>query len=89
MASTAHGVLSANTVTSVTVDSGWGGIVVINRAQEGIIWCRVDGGTPAVAGADSYAVLGAREFPMRRRGEAVTVKMLTDDVRAYSVEAVR
>lgn len=86
MADTAHGTLTANQVTTVTITSGYGGIEVVNRDMQGAIWVRLDGTNPQVAGADSYVVLGARSFPTRKRG-AVTVKMVSDADRAYSVEA--
>jgi len=91
VASTVHGTLTANAVATVTVDPGMGGIVVVNRDQTGAIWVRTDGIAPTVGGAGSYVVLGAREFPMSRaevRKGAVTVKLISEAGRAYSVEAV-
>lgn len=89
MASTAHGALAANVVTTVTLTSGQKGIVVVNRTLDGgVIWARVDGVAPTVAGADSYVVLGAREFPVRDHFTAVTVKLLSTTVRDFSVEAM-
>ncbi len=86
MASTAHGTLTANVVTSVSITSGNRGIVVVNRATDGgALWVRLDGQNPAIAGADSFVVLGAREF-MLRRNTAHTVKIISDGARPYSVE---
>lgn len=91
MASTAHGTLTANTVTSVSITPGSGGVVVVNRDQAGAIWVRIDGQDPALFGNNSYVVLGARDFPMsraqRQRGDVV-VKLLSDTARTYSVEAI-
>lgn len=89
MAHTAHGVLTADQVTTVDIEAGRsGGIVVVNRDQVGVIWVRLDGTDPQVEGADSYAVFGAREFDFgrRRSQQATTVKMLSDADRAYTVE---
>lgn len=89
MAATAHGTLTANQITEVTVTSGGGGVVVVNRTPDGgVMWVRVDGEDPVPAGEDTYVVLGAREFPLRTRYRPVTVKMVSDSVRAYSVEAM-
>lgn len=91
MASTAHGTLTANTVTSVSITPGSGGVVVVNRDQAGAIWVRIDGQDPTLFGANSYVILGAREFPMSRRqiqNGDVVVKMLSDAARTYSVEAI-
>jgi hypothetical protein len=86
VAATAHGTLTANTVTSVTVTADTDGLQVVNRSKTGAIWVRIDGGTPAVAGADSFVVLGVRSFSIRIKG-ALTVKLISDDALDYSVEA--
>jgi len=91
MASTQHGVLTANQVTSVTITPDRGGFVVVNRSLEGTIWVTYDGTDPVIGGAGSYVVFAAREFPLNanvvRRG-AITVKLLAADANAYSVEAI-
>lgn len=90
MALTAHGTLAPDVVTTVTVDSGRGGIVVVNRQQSGAIWVRIDGVDPAVNGANSYIVLGAREFVAGQRNRQVVpieVRMLSTAAVDYSVEA--
>lgn len=87
MAVAAHGTLSANQVTTVTVTPGPHGITVTNRSMAGEIWVRVDGHDPAVAGPDTFVVLGTRTFPQRQRGAPLTVKLLATEARAYSVEA--
>lgn len=88
MASTAHGGLTADTVKSVEVEAGRKGVVVVNRAQTGVIWVRLDGTDPVVEGGGTYAVFGAREFDLPRvqQGATVTVKMVADSALAYSVE---
>jgi hypothetical protein len=89
MAHTAHGVLTAGQVTTVDVEAGRsGGIVVVNRDQAGVIWVRLDGVNPQVEGVDSYAVFGAREFQLGRRQveQSTSVKLLSDADRAYTVE---
>lgn len=89
MASTAHGTLTANVVTTVVVTPGWQGIEVVNRANQGVIWVRIDGADPVPEADDSYAVLGARQFPIRRDGTAdpISVKLISDAGRGFSVEA--
>lgn len=92
MASTTHGVLTADQVSTVTIAPGTGGFVVVNRDLTGEIYVRFDGTPPTVGGVDSYVVLGAREFPMTRaqvqRGP-VDVKLISTGARKYSVEAVQ
>jgi hypothetical protein len=91
MPSTAHGTLAPGVVTTVVLRPGEEGIVVVNRDLAGEIWVRIDGQDPGVAAADSYVVLGAREFPLPRRviqKQSVTVKLVSDAARAYSVEAM-
>jgi hypothetical protein len=89
MATTSHGALTANTVKQIELESGRGGIVVVNRTQEGIIWVRIDGQDPVPEGAGTYAVFGAREFPLTRNQQnyPIDVRMITDEDRAYTVEA--
>lgn len=86
MAATAHGYLTADEVTTVSVDARAAGVEIVNRSPPGAIWVRFDGQDPQIAGAGSYVVLGARSFEPGRRG-AVTVKLISDADRAYSVEA--
>lgn len=90
MAATAHGTLTANQVATVTVDWTSGGVVVVNVAQSGAIWVRLDGQNPVPYAAGSYAVYGARDFPLRRHSASTstTVKLISDAARAYSVEAI-
>lgn len=89
MTATAHGSLTANTVKTVQIDSGRGGIVIVNRDQQGIIWVRIDGVDPQPETAGTYAVFGAREFALTRNQQAVPidVRMVSDVTRKYSVEA--
>lgn len=92
MPKTAHGTLTANTVTTVQIVPGEEGIVVLNRDLEGSVWVRIDGQDPVIGAADSYVVLGAREFPMSRKEinkQIVTVKLIADDGRTFSVEAIQ
>lgn len=91
MASTAHGVLTANVVTTLSIDAGNGGLVVVNRSLEGVIWVRIDGQDPQIAGEGTYAVFGARDFPISRyrlRSGPIIVKLISDTARAYTVEAI-
>lgn len=91
MASTVHGALAANTVTTVTLRPGNQGLIVINRDMAGEIYVRVDGQDPQILGADSYVVLGARYFPLPRtviQQQLITIKLIASVARNYSVEAV-
>lgn len=92
MARSTHGTLAAGVVTTVTITPGEEGIVIVNRDLTGTIWARIDGQAPAVEADGSYVIIGAREFPMSRTQVglgAVTVKLLSDAVRKFSVEAVQ
>lgn len=85
---TVHGTLVADEITTAVVTAGGRGVVVVNRTLDGLpIWVRVDGEDPEPATEDTYVVLGAREFPLRRFSE-VTVKLLAPDARDFSVEAM-
>lgn len=93
MPKTAHGTLTANTVSTVNVTPGDEGLVIVNRSLEGELWVRIDGRDPAIGGSDSYVVIGAREFPMTRRMVqtvgGLNVKLISDADRAFSVEAIQ
>ena len=84
MAASAHGQLVASQVTTVTVDTEFAGIEVVNRSQTGSIWIRFDGGAPAIGGAGSFVVLGSRWFTPKR-GQ-VTVKLISNENLYFSVE---
>lgn len=89
---TAHGTLTAGSVTTVTIVPGEEGIVVVNRDLDGELWVRLDNQDPAVGQAGSYVVIGARVFPMARpdvRKGITNVRLIADADRAYSVEAVQ
>jgi hypothetical protein len=92
MAKTTHGTLSANSVASVSITPGYEGIVVVNRTLSGEIWVRIDGVDPGVGADGSYVVIGAREFPMSlsdvRKG-TINVRLVSDAVRQFSVEAIQ
>lgn len=92
MAKSTHGTLTANQVTTVTITPGEEGIVVLNRDLTGTIWVRLDNVDPAIGADGTYAVIGAREFPLSRsqiRVGSVTVRMISDAGRKYSVEAIQ
>lgn len=89
---TAHGTLTAGSVTTVTIIPGEEGIVVVNRDLDGEIWVRLDNQDPAVGQNGSYVVIGAREFPMSRpdvRKGFTNVRLISDADRTYSVEAIQ
>lgn len=86
MASVKNGILVANTPSTVTVDGGAGGVLVINCTQTGIIWARLGGGVASVRGDNCYAVLGQRVLPSQ--GSGVTVSLIADAGLTYSVEGL-
>jgi hypothetical protein len=86
MAASEHGTLSAGVVTAVTIDTSAKGFEVVNRDQTGEIWVRVDGGEPEPRGAGSFVVLGARRFGGSNRAGPVTIKLIAEADRQFSVE---
>lgn len=90
MAATAHGTLTADQVTTVTVQWSRTGVVVVNASLAGVIWVRLDGQDPTPYGPDTFAVYGARDFPLPRNDTrtSTTVKLLSDQARKYTVEAI-
>lgn len=92
MAKSTHGTLTANAVTTVTITPGEEGLVVVNRSLQGEIWVRLDSVDPAIGADGSYVVIGAREFPLSRadvRKGATVVKLISDDARMFSAEAIQ
>jgi hypothetical protein len=90
MARAVHGTLAPNVVATENIEIGRGGIVVVNRAQTGVIWVRIDGIDPVPEADDTYAVFGAREFPSQlwtRHLIVIEVRLISDEALAYSVEA--
>lgn len=91
MPNTAHGTLVANQIKTEVLTPGRVGITIVNRDQIGVIWVRIDGQNPVPEGDDTYAVLGVRDFTIPRsfyQNAEVTVKMLSDGPRKYSIEAI-
>lgn len=88
MPRTKSGTLTGGAVTTVLISNHNNAVEVVNRAQTGAIWVRVDGVDPTVAGDDCYVVLGARRIPVS--GPDITdaeVRLISDANLAYTVEA--
>lgn len=85
MASVKSGILTANTVATVSIDNAQRGIDVINRDQAGEIFVTLDGTTPTVAGDNCYIVLGARFFDTQGIATA-TVKLISALPLRYTIE---
>ncbi len=86
MASSAHGTLVADEVTTVTIETDHRGFAVVNRSLEGEIWVRFDGEDPEEEGDDSYVCLGVRHFP-GVKGAALEISLLSTAALKFSVEA--
>lgn len=89
MATTAHGTLTAGEITTLDVEAGRHGIVVVNPSQDGTLWLTINGDDPEPFGENTYACYGVREFPLSYAdwGDTFTVKLTADAALAYSVEA--
>lgn len=85
MAKSKHGTLAAGVVTTVTVDTDYGGIEVVNRDQAGEMFVRLDGTDPVVDADDTFVVLGSRKFENVNQPTA-TVKLISSTAVRYSVE---
>ena len=82
-----HGTLTANAVTTVTVNDGYPGVTVLNRSQTGTIWVTLNGSAPTVAGTGCYPVLGLRYFHIPPpHTTAATIKMIAATALDWTVE---
>ncbi len=88
MASSAHGTLTANQVTTITVTPGPDGIEVINRSMSGAIWVRLDGRDPVPEAPGTFVVLGSRSFSPLKYGAVLNVRLFASEAKAYSIEAI-
>jgi hypothetical protein len=86
MANAKSGTLTANVVTTLTVNADGLGLQIVNRTQTGVIWVRLDGTDPVAAADDNFSVLGVRHF-VTRTG-AVQVRLISTGALDYSVEGV-
>jgi hypothetical protein len=89
MARTAHGTLTPNVVTTVTLDD-FGVVEVLNRNGIGEIFFTVDGVTPVVGAADTEvlpAALSSLEVASLASG-ATTVRLISSSAATYSVRGV-
>lgn len=89
MAASAHGMIPAAQVITVTVDAGsWSGIEIVNRDLVGEIWVRLDGTDPVPRAPGSFVVLGARHFPGKSGYGPVQVRLTAEVDRNFSVEGM-
>jgi hypothetical protein len=87
MARIAHGTLTPNTVATVTLDSDFGSVEVLNRNGVAEIYFTVDGAVPTVGGADTEvlpAALGSVDVASIASGPTV-VKLISTGAATYSV----
>jgi hypothetical protein len=89
MATTAHGTLTADTIETLSITTGRRGYVVVNPSGTGVIWITNSGADPVPYQDGTYACYGVREFGTSYAdwGDEVTVKLLSDTDRPYTVEA--
>lgn len=85
MARMKHGTLTANAVTTHTLEAYTQQITVTNRSQTGEIYFTVDGSTPVVGGDDSHVCLGSRTVAPYSTINAPTVKLISTGALNYSL----
>lgn len=85
MARIFHGTLTANTVSSVTVESNTTQILITNRSQTGEIYATVDGSAPVIA-SNGYVVLGTRALVCPQFTGPTVVNLISNSALKYSVE---
>lgn len=88
-ARTQHQTLATNTADTVTLDSDYDNVEVLNRATSGDIYFRVDGTAPTVGGAGSFIVTPgqALQVSVGSAGNTV-VKLISSAATAYSVSGI-
>lgn len=84
MARISHGTLTANAVTSVTLDPCNSQVTIINRTRSGEIYFTVDGTDPTIGGNNSFVCLGTRPAAVDYM-TAPTVKLISNTALLYSV----
>jgi hypothetical protein len=85
MARIKHGTLTANNVSTVTVDAFTSQITIVCRTLSAEIFYTVDGSTPTVGGDDNYLCLGSRVVPTPTYTSPTTVKLISTSNPNYSV----
>lgn len=91
MASTVHGELEANEVTTVTISTKALRVEVLNREGTSEIFFRIDGSDPEIDGEDCFIVPAAvssvsvQTTPLNREAGAVEVRMISEDSQKFSV----
>ena len=80
-----HGTLTANVVSSVSVDSNTSQILVTNRSQTGEIYATIDGSDPVPA-VNGYVVLGSRALVCPSFTGPTPVKLISTAALKYSIE---
>lgn len=85
MARIYHGTLTANVVSSVTVEGNTTQIQITNRSQTGEIYATVDGSVPVVA-TNGFVVLGSRALVCPSFTGPTVVQLISSSALKYSVE---
>lgn len=83
--------LVANTAQTVKVGAWDYGVWVENLTAGQVVWVRLDGTDPTVAGDDSYAVTGARNFPIAftpSQNGSVDVRMISSGTPVVAVSGI-
>lgn len=85
-----HGVLTANTVASVSLGIDASQVEILKRDSEGEIFVSIDGADPVIGGDDFHCIpegLGALVLPALQGG-TTTVKLISDTAVRFSVRSV-
>ncbi len=90
-ASPTHSTLVADTVTTVTFDTNFGRVEVLNVDGAAAVYFRVDGVAPTVAGTGSHvlpAAIGSLEVADGTSGQATVVKLISAGTPKVSVRGL-
>jgi hypothetical protein len=86
-----HQTLTANTVDTVTLNSGYSAIEVFNRDASGVIYARNDGTDPVVGAAECYIIPAGQALNIPSPGSSWPtlategIKLISTVACAYSV----
>lgn len=85
MARIKHGTLTANTVTTLTIDSFTSQITVVCRTNGAELFFTIDGTQPGIGADDSYLCVGSRAVPTLMYASSTIVKLISASAASYSV----
>lgn len=84
-----HATLTISTVDTVTLTGANAMLEIINRSTSDVIYVRLDGTAPTVAGNETIAIMPG--YPLRRHlpvHAPRTVKLISAGAAAYSVQGI-